>query len=181
MNRNETLQVLAYLKVAYPQAFNKLSKEDIQALTKMWELQFKDFNFDVVMIAVNSYISTDTSGFYPTIGKLKDMIYKLSNPSEMTEQEAWNLVKKAISRSGWYAQEEFDKLPPTLKKLVGSPNQLHDWALSDSDDINTVVASNFMRSYRARTTQEKEMALLPSQVKENLSQLTNEFIKRIEG
>ncbi len=172
MNRSETLQVLSYLKVAYPQAYNKMTKEDIQAMAKMWELQFKDFAYDVVMVAVNSFISSDTSGYFPVIGRIKELIYKISNPNEMTEQEAWNVIKKAISRSSWYSQEEFEKLPPNLQRLVGSPRQLQDWATMNSDELNTVVASNFMRSYKAKSNQDKEYQMLPNDVKTLIGSIT---------
>ena len=179
MNRAETLQVLSYLKVAYPQAYGRMTKEDIQAMAKMWELQFKGFEYEMVMMAVNSYISSDTSGYFPVIGRIKELIYKLSNPNEMTEQEAWNRVKKAISKSGWYSNEEFEKLPPNLQKLVGSPNQLRDWAMMNSDELNTVVASNFMRSYKARSNQIKEFEMLPNDVKALIETVSN--TKMIEG
>ena len=171
MNKSETLKVMAYLQVAYPHAFSKLTKDDIKVLANMWEVQFKEFDYQVVMMAVNSYISSDTTGYYPVVGKIKEIIYKLSNPNEMSEQEAWNIVKKAISKSSWYSKEEFEKLPSNLQKIVGSARQLHDWAMMDSHELDTVVASNFMRSYKMKATQEKEMKMLPSDVRNMIEQV----------
>ena len=97
---------------------------------------------------------------------------KLTAPNEMTEQEAWSLVLKALSNGTYGSQKEFDKLPPVLQRLVGSPNQLKEWALMDSDTVNSVVASNFQRSYRARAANEREFLALPSDVRQAMGQLT---------
>ena len=80
----------------------------------------------------------------------------------MTEYEAWNCVRKAIGNGIYEANEEFEKLPLILQRLVGSPNQISDWAKMSSEVINTVVASNFMRSYSARAENEREYLLFPT-------------------
>jgi hypothetical protein len=87
-------------------------------------------------------------------------MYRGTQPNEMTEAEAWALVRKAASNSFYgQAAKEFDKLPPILQRLVGTPNQLRDWGMMDSNEFNTVVASNFQRSYRARVKSDKEYNL----------------------
>ena len=178
MDIKETLKVLGYIKVAYPNAYSKLGEDDLKALTALWARQFKDYDYQTVMAGVDAYISADTSGFMPQIGQIKDIIYKHSSNGQMTELEAWKLVKQALSRSGWYADEEFTKLPPTIQKLV-SPQMLHEWALADTSEVDTVIASNFMRSYRARVKDDREEKLLPNDVHTALSLLA-EKMKLIE-
>ena len=93
----------------------------------------------------------------------------------MTEYEAWNTVKKAIGNGYYGCVEEFGKLPEILRRLVGSPNQLRDWATMESEALNTVVASNFMRSYRVRAEREREYLLLPSDVKAFMAELSGKL------
>ena len=64
----------------------------------------------------------------------------------MTAQEAWNLVARAIRNSGYESRKEYDNLPPDIQRLVGSPEQLRDWAMMDSSTVHSVVASNFQRA-----------------------------------
>ena len=45
----------------------------------------------------------------------------------------------------------------------------------DSKQFDTVVQSNFMRSYKVRTEKEKEYLALPSSVREFAGQLTGEM------
>ena len=72
---------------------------------------------------------------------------------------------KATRRSILNSKEEFEKLPPILQRLVGSPSKLKEWALMDADTVNSVVASNLMRSYKVIAEKEKEFQALPSNVR----------------
>ena len=83
----------------------------------------------------------------------------------MTEQEAWSKIYKAIVNAGYDPKAEFDKLPKRLQRLVGSPQQLFEWSMMDVTTVQSVVASNVMRSFRAIQAQEQEQAKLPQSVK----------------
>ena len=48
-----------------------------------------------------------------------------------------------------------------VKKAVGTPEQLRAWAMMPADEVESVVASNFRRSYRDNARREKENRLLP--------------------
>jgi len=78
--------------------------------------------------------------------------------------EAWDMVRRAISY--YHANEAFRNLPPILQKIVGSPNQLREWALMDVETVNSVIQSNFMRSYRAMAAREREYAMLPESTRQ---------------
>lgn len=75
MNREETIKVLSILKVAYPNFYKGLSKEEASAVISLWQMQFAKMPGDVVCIAVNKLIATNK--FPPAIAevkaKLKDM------------------------------------------------------------------------------------------------------------
>ena len=68
-----------------------------------------------------------------------------------------------------HAQEEFDNLPPLIQKIVVSPNQLSEWGRCDIEEVNTVIQSNFMRSYKAKSSQQKTFNRLPSDVKQQIA------------
>ena len=71
--------------------------------------------------------------------------------------------------------EAFNNLPPILQRLVGSPNQLLEWGRMGNEALNTVIASNFMRSYRVRAEHEREYLLMPGDVKSYLSTIGEKF------
>jgi hypothetical protein len=171
MTREETLAIMSVLKAAYPPFYKDMKRSEAEAIVDLWATMFVDEPATVVAAAVKAHIATDKKGFPPHIGAIKESIVKVTAPDEMTEAEAWSLVNRALSNGIYGSQKEFDKLPPILQRLVGSPNQLKEWALMDADTAASVVASNFQRSYRARASHEREMLALPSDVRQTMAQL----------
>ena len=91
-----------------------------------WYAIIGDCDYKPMEKALQAYITTDTSGFAPSIGQLLDKLHIIQNPQELNEMEAWSLVSKAL-RNGYYgAVEEFNKLPPLVQKAVGSPDNLRN-------------------------------------------------------
>ncbi len=174
MDRNETTQILTVLKAAYPHSFKGLSKRDANAMIDLWQMMFAADSYEAVNAAVAALISTRKEGFTPTIGEVKERMAfaREQVTGALSEQEAWALVEKAC-RNGLYGyQAEFDKLPPEIQRAVGAPEQLKAWAGMDAETVNSVVASNFMRNYRAQAQREKERAMLPPSVLAVLSGVT---------
>ena len=171
MTRQEALAVMAMLKTAYPTFYKNFNKEDISAAVNLWATMFSEEPIQVVTEAIKALMCT--LKFPPTIADVKEKIRKITQPDEMTEMEAWDMVRRAISY--YHANEAFKRLPPILRRIVGSPNQLREWALMDSETVNSVIQSNFMRSYRVMAAQEKEYAMLPSSTKQLIAGLAQKY------
>lgn len=166
MDRNETMQVLTVLKAAYPHSFKGLSKRDANAMIALWQTMFANEPYEQVGAAVAALISTRKDGFTPTIGEVKERLAfaREQVSGALSEQAAWAMVEKAC-RNGLYGyQKEFDKLPPEVQRVIGAPEQLKAWAAMDTETVNSVVASNFMRAYRVQRQREKEVSMLPPSV-----------------
>ena len=152
-----------------------------RAIIDLWSRQFADYEYVVVNAALDAYIAVDEQNRAPNVGVLKALIRKMTQPDEMTEQEAWEMVAKALRNSGYNSSEEFEKLPDHIKRVVGSPNQLREWSQMDTETLHSVVASNFQRSYRARVKSDKEYMAIPASVRQTIEQLTaGASIKMIE-
>lgn len=175
MNLRETSAVMDVLTVAYPQFYKTQTEDERIMAAKLWAEMFADDDVRVVLAAVKSLIAADTKGFPPVIGAVKDKMRLLTQPKEMTEQEAWGLVAKALRNGLYGSQEEYDKLPPVIQRIVGSPTQLREWAAMDRDAVQSVVASNFQRSYRARAAHEREVQALPSSVRQAIGGISAQF------
>ena len=172
MTREQMLDLLVVMQAAYPSFYKGMTQKQADAVLDLWATMFADDPIEVVAMAVKSHIANDKKGFPPHIGAIKDAIIKLKQPNEMTEMEAWALVRKALGNGIYGAQKEYDALPPILQRLVGSPNQLREWAMMDEDVVASVVASNFQRSYKARAANERELMALPSDVRQMMAQLS---------
>lgn len=179
MNLTDTLKIFSVIKANYGNFFKNMSKVDAEAMVNLWHEMFADVPYEVVGVAVKTYIATDTTGYPPNVGQINEQIRTLTQQEQMTEQEASSLMMKAIRNGLYGAKEEFEKLPPILKRLAGSPEQLRVWASMGEDEVQTVVASNLMRSYRAIAKKQEVQQTLPSSIKALLEQASDKF--RIES
>jgi len=177
MTREETQAVLALLRVAYPNFYKDLKKAEADEIINLWAAMFADDEPQIVTEAVKAMIST--LRYPPTIADVKEKIRLITSPETMTEIEAWNLVYDAIQTSNYNAKENFNRLPLIIQKLVGSPNQLKEWAVMDADTVKSVIQSNFMRSYTARAKAEAQREMLPGSTKKLMLELSEKF-KMIE-
>lgn len=181
MTIEETGAVMDILSVAYPHYYGKSGQDEILKAAKLWASMFADDTVDMVLAAVTAFIATDTKGFPPPIGAIKERIRRLRTPDELTELEAWALVSKALSNGIYGAEEEYARLPPDIRACIGSPSMLRQWAIMDTDEVQTVVASNFQRSYRVRSANWREQQLLPESVKRAAAQLADRMKMPGEG
>ena len=164
MTRQETGIIMDILATAYPRFYAGPDAPDPEKAVALWAEMFAEDDVAIVAAAVKALIATDDKGFPPHIGAVKAKVRQITQPSGMTPQEAWNLVAKAIRNSAYDSREEYDKLPKDIQRLVGSPNQLRDWALMDSDTVHSVVASNFQRSFSIRQKADNDFKALPRDV-----------------
>ena len=183
MTKQETMAIMAILREAYPMYYKDKSKDELTASVNLWASMFAEDDPRLVQSAIKAWIATDTKGFPPVIGQIKDRMRKLTETEQMCESEAWNLVSRAIGNGFYNSVEEFAKLPPVIQKSVGSARQLQEWAQMDASDVQTVVASNFMRSYRVKIKHEQEYNALPADIKQMLGDLEEKQteLKKLTG
>ena len=171
MTKKEMAEIIAIMQSNYPDDFRGMSDKAMSGKINLWFMQFRDDDFKEVLAAVMAHIATDTNRFMPPVGVIKAKLVDIRMPEELTPQEAWELVSKATRNSTYNSGEEFEKLPPVVQRLVGSPAQLKEWAAMDTDTLHSVVASNFQRSYKVRAASEREYLALPSAVKQTMDQI----------
>lgn len=159
MNITEAKKIIASMMAIY----ENYNPKDPEFTAGMWTDVMPDYSYKQVDTALRSYIRSNASGFAPAPGQLIDIIHTMIAPQEINEMEAWAIVRKAIGRSIYYAAEEFAKLPPMVQKAVGSTDQLRVWAMDDNFS-ESVVMSNFQRTYREVINREKEISKMPENV-----------------
>ena len=174
MNLTETAKIIKIMTLSFP----NYKPEDMEGTVQVWQYMLKDYTYNDINMALETYTRGNTSGFAPAISQLINLVHrKVEITTEMTESEAWALVRKAISNAIYHAQEEFEKLPPIIQKVVGSANMLKMWAQTDIDQLETVIQSNFMRSYRSEVSKQREIARMPVEIRNQIEQKQQEKIE----
>lgn len=180
MDRENIIIILGILKTAYPSFYKEMSTEEAEKTIELWRDMFKNENFEIVIIAVKNLINTFK--YPPTIADVKEQIYKLQNADVDDTMELFNLLKKAIGNGIYGSVQEFEKLPPIVKKFVGSPSQLRNWA-TDIEFNDEVLRGQFYKQIENLKKREKEDKMMLPEIKEKISQLINNsnIIKYIGG
>lgn len=176
MTRKDVISLMGVLQTAYPSFYAKQDDDEIQAAISLWAEMFADDDAALVGAATKALIATRVEGYPPTIGAVKEKMHELKCADEMTEDEAWAMVLKALKNSLYSSLAEFRELPKDVQRIVHAPEQLRDWALMDSETVNSVVASNFKHSYRVQAKRIKDMAMLPADVRAAINGMTRGLI-----
>lgn len=167
MTREETQQLLLSISALYP----NFNPQDKSMTVDAWHWALNDYPVTAVKAALAIYVKTNNTGFAPSVSQLIGCMYMPRDNQKMTEGEAWALVKKAIQNSTYDSEAEFDMLPPAVQQAVGGAKMLREWAMTDSDEVNTVIMSNFQRSYRIAADRERFTEKVPLTVATALAQI----------
>lgn len=137
----------------------------------VWFALLGDLPYKQAELAVQKHMATEK--FPPTIADIREKAEQITSvkETEMSELEAWAIVRKAIGRSNYYAEEEFEKLPEACKMAVGNPSNLREWAMMDSDQVGTVEQSHFVRNYRTAMQRIKEDRRMPEKVRTAIAEV----------
>ena len=112
MQRKEILGILKVLCDTYDFEITDMKVE-------VWYMALKEFSCKDVQNATFKYIRTGK--YKPKPADIIELIVESKAPQmpeEMSAQEAWALVYKAICNSGYNSAQEFDKLPELVKKRL---------------------------------------------------------------
>lgn len=170
----ETAELIAILREYYPR---DVESTDIKAKVKAWHLILRDWDYELVKAAALAFVVSDTKGFMPAPGQILDKIGMLAEASAPPADEAWRLVSDAVTRCDRFNPlKAYDKLPLEVQKAVGSPQMLVEWGNVDPQSFQTVIASNFRRSYDARRRREKELAALPESVRQVITGVSERLV-----
>ena len=163
MNREQTKQLMAVIRAAYPNYYRGVNAQGMADAVDLWTTMFAEDPPELVAGAVKAFIASDKKGFPPVIGQIKAKIRDLTAKEQLTETAAWAMVRKAIANGAYGAVEEYEKLPEEIKVCV-TPDLIREWAM-DETGSEQVIASNFMRSYRAAVVRKQELDALPADVR----------------
>lgn len=168
MTREETVKIIRIMCDCYP----NYKPNNLSETVDVWQMMLDKYSYNQVSIALKAYVTSDTSGFAPSVGEIVAKIQLVSQPQELDGMAAWGLVSKALRNGTYGAVEEFNKLPPLVRQAVGMPDNLKNWATSDYQTIETVIQSNFLRTYETIVKRETEISRMPDNIK-SLIEKTN--------
>ncbi len=146
MTREETIKILAVLK-----GLGVKFEGDSQVIVEIWADCFKEDNYLEVNKAVKKLMVQEKQLFQNgLIAKIKDLL--VPEDIFLDSASAWNQVRRAMKKSYPDIPETtnnaFKELDPIIQKVLGNSHTLIEWEYeSATENMNTVIKSNFIREY----------------------------------
>lgn len=170
MTESEFAKIVAGLKAVYADPKYIEGKMAMET----WYNLLKDLDYEVASMATQSYMQTEK--FPPTPADIRRYASQITSPltNDMSEVEAWGMVSKAICNSLYHSEEEFNRLPKLIQQTLGNHIRLRELAQLESSELQTVEASNFMRSYRAKLEVHKRESQLNDSLRISINQMRQE-------
>lgn len=154
MDRQETKQILMRLQTLFP----NFKVTDATIMIDTWQEYLADYSYNDVKGAIKIFVSTDKSGFAPSISQIIGIIQDAYDDGRMTDMEIWDAVYKACS--GYDCIEEYNKLPAILQRVVGSPQVLKQWGMTSTQELFSYVRPIVTKSYNEVYTQQKNKRIM---------------------
>lgn len=173
MTRDEFKILVKGMKAVYAQQTFLPDKDAFD----MWFALLQDLPYKLANVTIQKHMLTEK--FPPTPAEIREKAAQMIEvpETEMSELEAWALVRKAIRNSGYHAQEEFDKLPEACREAVGNAANLEEWAKMDYEKVESVGQSHFIRNFRTAVLRIKEEQRLPEQMRKLISEMRESRMK----
>lgn len=171
MTREECKQLIMICEATYPNFRASNPAETLNA----WHMILGEYDYQTMLMALKMYIHTSGSAFAPSVSELIAMTRKPQELTAVQEVDVWREVRPAISNGIYGAETEFEKLSPMAKKMVGDPQQLREWAMLPSEDIDTVVQSNFKSRFNAMQTRQAEINAMPNDIRNLIEKSTKQI------
>lgn len=173
MTREETKKLLMTIRAIYPN-FN-VKPEEMTFTLNAWQMMLEEYPAQVVSAALQIYVKTNNTGFAPSVSQIIGCMHKPSEIEQLSEGEAWAMVKKAIQDGNYHSEERFNELPPLVQRAIGGAAMIRQWAQTDSDEVNTVIMSNFQRTYRAVLSKQDFNNKVPEQISDIVKGLADKL------
>lgn len=177
MTTQETSVIMEAIRLAY-QRTAVMTQADAEKTLALWSAMFSDTPYEEVNNAVKIFIMTDKKGYPPTIGQINAIITEAKMSNRPSGDEAWAMVRRAISNGLYGAKTEFDALPEIVQRVVATPSNLYDWANLDQKGLN-VVRSTFLSRYADVLAKDEYLLALPEKVAENRKAIGQGKLKQL--
>ena len=177
MTRDETVSLIRSITSLYP----NWKPDNLTDTVNAWHWALEEYPAEGIKAALQIFVKTNKTGFAPSVSQLIDAMHSPQTNNRLTEGEAWSLVKDAISDGNYHARERFEALPPEVQQAIGGAEVIRGWAQTDTEEVNTVIMSNFQRAYRCVLERAEYESKVPPQLSDFIKQLSDKVApKQIE-
>lgn len=88
MTRDETLKIMSVLKATYPSFYKDMTRRDAEGVVALWTDMFAEDSYNTVAAAVRAFIVSDSKGFPPVVGQVKQRVAEITSARSALPESA---------------------------------------------------------------------------------------------
>ncbi len=178
MTYDETMALLYLAKKLYPRdkSLDKNAKE-MAEIGDVWAEMLKDIPFELGKAAVAAHAAG--SPYAPAISEIRAYARKMTEPAQLSADEAWALARRAIARfgsstnkivnSGKYPREEAqESLPPQVWRVMDMLGYNYMCKSERPETIHNQFIEAWGRQQKRQEEQTNMAPFLPPALKEKV-------------
>jgi hypothetical protein len=148
----ELVKLVGIMASAYP------NTQVAEATINIYVRMLKDLPLEVVTLAVQQAMAE--SEFLPTIARIREKAVAFSRSEHVSALEAWGIVKKAMSETGFYRSPTFED--PIIAKAVDCIG----WQTLCSSENQAADRAHFSKIYDSLVRREIEDSRMLPEVRQ---------------
>ena len=181
MTLQEMISLLYIAKNLYPRDKSLDKPENVlMDMAKVWAEMLKDIPFELGKAAVAAHAAG--SPYAPAISEIRAYARKMTEPPELSADEAWELARKAMSRfgsstginftTGKYPREEArDSLPAEVWRVMEMIGYNYMCKSERPETIHNQFIDAWLRQEKRREEQANMAPFLPPALREKVKAL----------
>ena len=171
MKREELMQVYAFCSSIWTSFKLPSSKLELELFNEVWFKFLEPFDKAIIFTAISEFAKENNFCNIAQVSELCQKYVDIQNGTYIDEERVLQEIRQAISYDN--CAENFAKLSPFAKQIVGHKAYLAKWALSGQ--FETVIASN-LRKQIHNTLQSRKF----EKTLKNVEQIDYD-VKRLKG
>lgn len=171
MKREELMQVYAFCSSIWSSFKIPTSNLELQLFNETWFIFLAPYEKSIIFTAITEYARENNFCNIAQIAELCKKYVQMQNGTYIDEEEVLQEIRSAVSYDK--CAENFEKLSPFAKEIVGHKAYLAKWALSGQ--FETVIASNLRKTIH-NTLQSKKF----EDTLKGIKQIENQSFKKLE-
>jgi hypothetical protein len=172
MNKKEFAQIYLILSKTFT-----WFKAGDKATMSIWYKFFEHDDYHTTELAIMKYISE--SNKTPTVADIRAKIAEIKQPDiSITGSDAWGQVLHAIRYRGIYQEQEaLAEMDPIVARIV----KRLGWKNLCMSENQMADRAHFIKLWDSETKETKHQAMLPTDIKGKIAELTQNTIKQLEN
>lgn len=154
MEKEELIKAYAYAELLWSTFKKETNKEKAQMQNQLWWEFLKPYDYNVICASMRELAKESDFCNIAKISKGCRTIMNLTK-EQLTENDIFNEIDRAIDY--YYAKENFEKLSPIAKKVVGHYGNLASWGQSNKDDYNKYISVSIKMAIRNELDRQQQM------------------------